>query len=66
MITLEAEQIFKKYVEVQHYLNQVLRWMNPDKVILFGSKATGLANEHSDIDLAIITSGILTQRPFMA
>jgi len=58
MITAEAEQIFKKYVEVQHYLNQVLRSMNPDKVILFGSKATSKADQHSDTDLAVVTQQV--------
>ena len=58
MITAEAEQIFRKYVEVQHYLNQVLHSMNPDKVILFGSKATGKADQYSDTDLAVVTQEV--------
>ncbi|MCY7411068.1 MAG: nucleotidyltransferase domain-containing protein [Chitinophagales bacterium] len=58
MITKNAEQIFKKHAEVQHYLNQVVRSMNPEKVILFGSKATGLADHNSATDLAVVTNQI--------
>lgn len=55
MITEEARQIFRKHAEVEHYLKQVIRSMHPDKVILFGSKATGEADKYSDTDLAVIT-----------
>jgi len=55
MITSTAEKIFIKYREVEHYLHQVLRELDPDKVILFGSKATGTSDKYSDTDLAVIT-----------
>ncbi len=55
MITESAKLILKKHSEVDHYLKQVIRSMNPIKVILFGSKATGKADTSSDTDLAVVT-----------
>ncbi len=55
MISESAKQILKKHREVDHYLRQVIRSMNPVKVILFGSKATGKADKSSDTDLAVVT-----------
>ena len=55
MITSAAKKVFIKYREVELYLHQVLRELDPDKVILFGSKATGSSDKYSDTDLAVIT-----------
>ena len=35
-------------------LDSVVRYFNPRKVILFGSRARGDAGEHSDIDLLVL------------
>ena len=44
--------------QVKKYLNdlreQIVRAVNPQKLILFGSYAYGLPNEDSDIDLLVI------------
>ncbi len=60
MISERAKQILIKYREVDHYLKQVVQYMDPDKVILYGSKATGNADKSSDTDLAVITNHFYT------
>ncbi|MEK6557283.1 MAG: nucleotidyltransferase domain-containing protein, partial [Candidatus Margulisiibacteriota bacterium] len=35
---------------------EILRIVRPQRLILFGSYATGMAREESDIDLAMITN----------
>lgn len=44
----KIEQLLSGMVETL-----VARWQ-PERIILFGSHATGRANEHSDIDLLVI------------
>lgn len=39
-------------------INCVLKAIVPDKIILFGSQATGKACPHSDYDILVIKSGI--------
>ncbi len=36
------------------YVSAVVKEMNPDKVVLYGSYAQGVATEESDIDIAVI------------
>ena len=41
------------------YIPQIvekLKTLNPQKIILFGSYATGTADEQSDIDLLVVTN----------
>jgi predicted nucleotidyltransferase len=40
----------------------IVREIDPDKIILFGSRLKGNCDEHSDIDLLIIKSGIESRR----
>jgi uncharacterized protein len=44
--------------EIQEYADQVAREFKPERIILFGSYAYGTPNEHSDVDLLIIMSGV--------
>jgi predicted nucleotidyltransferase len=47
------------------YLNElvrILRRYEPERIILFGSRARGEADEHSDYDVIVIKR---TQRPFL-
>ncbi len=39
---------------ILNIVNRIATNLNPDKIFLFGSYATGLANENSDIDLLIV------------
>jgi predicted nucleotidyltransferase len=39
---------------ILNIVNRIATNLNPDKIFLFGSYATGLANEDSDIDLLIV------------
>lgn len=40
----------------------IVREVDPDKIILFGSRNKGECREHSDIDLLVIKSGIESRR----
>ena len=44
-------EIFKK---IDDYVAEVVRKLNPDLVLLFGSFATGDINEGSDIDILVV------------
>ncbi len=48
--------------KISHHLVQLF---SPQKIILFGSCATGKADSHSDIDLLIITSFVGRRRQLM-
>jgi predicted nucleotidyltransferase len=50
-----ADQILKKDPVVKYHLNQVLKYLKPRRVILFGSKAIGNDTNRSDTDLAVET-----------
>ena len=39
------------------YADEVVKEMSPDKVLLYGSYATGNAKEESDIDIAVVFNG---------
>ena len=39
---------------ISNLVNKIASNANPDKIYLFGSYATGMANEDSDIDLLVI------------
>jgi predicted nucleotidyltransferase len=43
---------------VWQYIENLTRQLRVERVILFGSYAEGRANEHSDIDLAIISPDV--------
>ncbi len=43
-------------------IEKILEIINPDKIILFGSRAKNTENENSDYDLLIIKSGIENKR----
>lgn len=40
----------------------IVRDFSPDKIILFGSQATGAANQDSDYDLCVLKSGLNHKR----
>ena len=40
--------------KIAEIVNKIVSGYNPDKIILFGSYATGNANEDSDLDLLVI------------
>lgn len=42
-------------IDIQHRLLERLKFVNPEKVILFGSYARGNAGPDSDIDLLVVT-----------
>jgi len=47
--------------QVEPYLRVIVERFHPDKIILFGSQAYGEPDEHSDVDLLIIRSGITSE-----
>ena len=47
---------------VERVVRRIARSVKPDRVILFGSRATGQAREDSDIDLVVVYSGSKTKR----
>ena len=49
-----AQEILKSHKEVAFYLDKVIQQLDPEKVILFGSKATGSATNFSDTDIAVV------------
>jgi predicted nucleotidyltransferase len=56
----EREKLLKQ--ELNRYLTLLIEHENPEKIILFGSTATGDIHEWSDIDLVIIKE---TDLPFL-
>lgn len=47
---------------VERVVHQIARSIKPERVILFGSRASGQAREDSDIDLVVVYSGSRTKR----
>jgi predicted nucleotidyltransferase len=45
---------------VQDIVRLIVRYYSPERIVLYGSQAKGLANERSDIDLAVILPSPLT------
>lgn len=43
-----------QYQEIKAYAEELVAKFKPEKVVLFGSYATGAANEDSDVDLLVI------------
>ena len=39
---------------ISNLINRIASNVNPDKIYLFGSYATGMANEDSDIDILVV------------
>ena len=48
--------------KVRKVVRKIAQWADPDKIILFGSRAHGGAREDSDIDLLVIYSGPKSKR----
>ena len=48
--------------QLDPYLRLLVERFRPDKIILFGSQASGKADEHSDVDLLIVRRGIVSER----
>jgi predicted nucleotidyltransferase len=44
----------KALLLAQQYAKEVINELSPDQIILFGSYATNTAQEHSDIDIAVV------------
>ncbi|MCH8294419.1 nucleotidyltransferase domain-containing protein [Candidatus Poribacteria bacterium] len=47
---------------LKHAIEVIVRVADPDKVILFGSRARGDAKQDSDYDICVIKSGISQRR----
>jgi len=45
------------FSDIQQFAVEVTREFSPEKVILFGSYATGNAREESDVDLLVVMPG---------
>ena len=39
---------------LQQIINSIVQLVNPDKIILFGSRATGKADKNSDYDVCVL------------
>jgi len=48
--------------QLEPYLRVIVEKFHPEKIILFGSQAYGQPTRHSDVDLLIVRSGILSSR----
>ncbi len=59
---MNAERQRKLAAALEHILHTLITRYQPEKVILFGSMATGLVEEWSDLDLVIIKE---TSLPFL-
>jgi len=49
-----ASKILSAREEVAYYLNKIIEQLQPEKVILFGSKARGEGDRFSDTDMAVV------------
>ena len=47
---------------LEPYLRAIVEKVHPRKIILFGSYAYGMPNEHSDFDLLVIRCGISSSK----
>lgn len=47
---------------LEKILKKILEIITPEKVILFGSRATGLNEKDSDYDILIVKSGVKNKR----
>lgn len=51
--------------KVREIINNIVRIVDPDIILLFGSRATGNMNEDSDLDLLVIKSDLKDSRRLM-
>ncbi len=51
---LLASKILNTHEEVAYYMNKIIEQLQPEKIILYGSKAKGEDNEFSDTDIAVV------------
>jgi uncharacterized protein len=47
--------------QIEALKNKIVELEHPDKIILFGSHATGAATEESDVDLLVISDSTLSR-----
>lgn len=47
---------------LQQIINSIVELVNPDKIILFGSRATGKAKKDSDYDICVLKKNIKKRR----
>ena len=57
----------KKYIlisnkQIQEVTEIIIEEIQPDKVLLFGSYAAGVPNEHSDIDIIVVVNKKLDKK----
>ena len=48
--------------QLEPYLRLIVEKFHPERIILFGSQASGQPNEHSDVDLLVIRRDIQSER----
>jgi len=51
---VNIERSGEVYKKIDDYVSEVVRKLNPDLVLLFGSFATGDINEGSDVDILVV------------
>ncbi|NIA30608.1 MAG: hypothetical protein GWP06_11945 [Actinobacteria bacterium] len=47
---------------LRHLVNILVREVEPDRIILFGSRARGENEEQSDYDICILKTGVMQRR----
>ena len=47
---------------IKEIIKRIIKAVNPDKIILFGSRARGTVKPDSDIDLVVVVSGDIHRR----
>jgi len=64
MKTVSSQELYRTQLNdpALEELVRILRRYEPERIILFGSRARGEADEHSDYDVIVIKR---TQRPFL-
>ena len=50
------------HAEISRLADKIVEAEHPEKIILFGSYATGTATENSDVDLLVVTNSRLSRR----
>lgn len=50
---------------LQNIVYQIVNIVNPDKIILFGSRATGKSKKDSDYDICVLKKNIKKRRKFV-
>jgi uncharacterized protein len=51
--------------QIDTAVNRLVKRFGPERIILFGSQARGTADEHSDVDLLVITKFSGKRRPLI-